>query len=374
MAKIFCKKYILIILLAVLFVAAVVFGAIKIVSIVKGNDLNGKTISVMESGTVLNKYHNGKIIIKSSVETGLVILKNCHDISVVVQSNACLLLDNKTSIKKLSVRSNALVDSLEAFQLKQNGKQLLEQNSKLQISELEIKKGCSPIIKNVEYQTITEVDFGNEVSDDNKKLNITQDTSFEGLGVRLLIENIPSAARSVYVVIVENGVERQIDWFAAKDDSARFYSGVYDYRFLDSGKEYTFRFYYQDSKNNIVGKCQVSAVAARGKELKIDTSTAKITIDEKTGDISWESLPLAEMPEGTQLVYDMVSYGRGQSWNYVGQVVKNPADFDSINIYKDMKIYNPENLYNNKVFISIFYCYETYRWTIMETEQFNVHF
>lgn len=374
MVRFFCKKHIVFFFIALIFISILTFTLVKITSNAKGKDLNGRTIYVEESGTELNKYCNGEIIVNSSFGPGLLILKDCHDISLELNSNVYLLLDNKTSITDLNIKSNAHVDSLEAYMFEQTGKQVNEPGKRPHINKIEIYRGFSPIIKNIDFKTKRANFSGNKLDNDNKKLKIAQDTSFEGLGVRLLIENVPATATNVYIVLVENGVERQIDWFAAKDDRSRFYSGFYDYRFLDAGENYTFRFYYQDDTNKIVEKSQVNAVPLKGKSVKFDKSTAKIKIDEKNGVISWDSLPISEMPEGTQLVYNMISYGKNQSWNFVGQCVISPADFDSINIYNDMRIYEPQNIYDNKVFLSIFFCYESYRWPILDSVQFNVHF
>lgn len=374
MAGFFCKKHIAIFLVALMLISASIFSLVKITSGIKGVDLYRQTLYLEKSDTELKKYHNGKIVVKSSFGPELLILKDCHDISLELNSNVYLLLDNKTSITELNIKSNAHVDSLEYFMLKQNRKNIKESEKRPYINTIEIDRGCSPIVKNVDYH-IKRANFtGSKLVNENKKLNITQDTSFEGIGVRFLIENIPDAATALYVVLVENGVEKQIDWFAAKNDKNRFYSGFYDYRFLDAGKNYTFRFYYQGENDQIIEKFQISAVPDKGKSIKFDTSTAKISIDEKTGVISWDSLPIAEMPKGTQLVYDMISYGKNQSWNFVGQCVISPADFDSINIYDDLRIYEPQNIYDNKVYLSIYFSYESYRWPILESDQFYVHY
>lgn len=374
MAEFFCKKHIAIFLVALMLISASIFSLVKITSGIKGVDLYGQTLYLEKSDTELKKYHNGKIVVKSSFGPELLILKDCHDISLELNSNVYLLLDNKTSITELNIKSNAHVDSLEYFMLEQNSKNIKESEKRPYINAIEIDRGYSPIVKNVDYH-IKRANFtGSKLVNENKKLNITQDTSFEGIGVRFLIENIPDAATALYVVLVENGVEKQIDWFAAKNDKNRFYSGFYDYRFLDAGKKYIFRFYYQGENDQIIEKFQISAVPDKGKSIKFDTSTAKISIDEKTGVISWDSLPIAEMPEGTQLVYDMISYGKNQSWNFVGQCVISPADFDSINIYDDLRIYEPQNIYDNKVYLSIYFSYESYRWPILESDQFYVHY
>lgn len=366
-------KFLIFISVSLILLFAALLISLKLRFQSKGFDLDGKNYHVKESGNVIKNFYNGQIVIDSSVGPGLVILKGCHDISLEVQSNAYLLLDNRTSVKNLIIKSNGLVDSLESFLYEEKGKILMDSERRPKVERIEVYRGFSPVIKNVDYNTKS-INFSGTKTDYEKNLEVTQDTSFEGLGVRLLLENIPSSSQNLSVVLVEKGKEKQVDWFSAKEDRSRFYSGFYDYRFLDAGKKYTFRLYYRDENGNEVGKAQVEVIPSKGRELKFDPSNAKLTIDEKTGIVSWESIPKAEMPEGTLLVYDLISYGANKSWNHVGQFVKSPVSYDSINIYKDMKIYNPENLYNDRAFISVFLSYETYRWIILETGQFDVNF
>ncbi|MCQ2577394.1 MAG: hypothetical protein MJ176_02565 [Treponema sp.] len=374
MTEKFGKKHIVLFLISLFVISVLGFSLVKAISFVKSKDLNGKTLYVDESGIELCNYHNGRIVAKSSVGPGLLILKNCNDISLEINSNVYLLLDKKTSISDLYIKSNALVESLESFMMEQNSKLKIDSENKAFVDTIHIDEGYTPIIKNIDYNISKVNSTGKNQNKDSKKLNITLDDTFEGVGLRFLIENIPNGAKALYVVLVENGIERQIDWFSAKDDKNRFYSGFYDYRFLDAGKKYTFRFYYQGEKDRILEKFQISAVPNKGKSIKLDTSTAKIRINEKNGVISWESIPIAEMPEGTVLIYDMISYGKNQSWNFVGQGFISPANFDSINIYDEVRIYEPQNIYDNKVYLSVYFKYESYRWPILESEQFNVHF
>lgn len=378
MTRFSCKK-IFVFLSIVLFLSAAVFFAVKLFRYIsKGYDLKGVTYLIEDSGTKIKNCYNGDFVIKESVGAGVVIFENCQDISVKVESSAYLLLDSLTSVNVLHVQSNARIDSLESFLLEQNNsitdKTSIETKANPKVSLLEIENGFSPVIKNVDYTMKGRVAGSKKTDSVKKPLFITQDTSYEGVGVRFKITNIPADAVALYVVLVQDGVEKNIDWFSANSDRNRFYSGIYDYRYLDAGKEYTFRFYYQDEKSNVVNKFQVNGTPEKGNELKFDSSRSKLNINEKTGVLTWELPPEASMPEGSEIVYDMISMGQGNSWNFIGQLARKPARFNPVNIYEDIKLSNPENIHENKVYFTVYFRYETYRWPILDTEQFNVHY
>ena len=112
-----------------LFAAGILFDDLSVTDSVKNLNLGGHSVIVEKSGVILEKCNNGEIFISSNVGPGMIILKNCNDVSVTLESGVNLLLDKKTKIRSLYIKNNDSVNSLESFQaelknIKNNSKEL----------------------------------------------------------------------------------------------------------------------------------------------------------------------------------------------------------------------------------------------------------
>jgi len=346
-------------------------GDLKITESAKGVDFGGHTAVIEESGLVLEKCSNGKLTVSSSVGPGLITLKNCRSITVELESDACLLLDSKTELECLIIKSNALVDSLEFFQAQRQNKKI-ELKKKAFVKQICIAKEIEPVLRNFDYESKVEIQTEVTSSAEGEKLSIFQDKSFKGLGVRFVIENIPKEATGLNVFLIDDGEEKAIDWLYSLLDKDRFFNNFYEYKYLESGKEYEFIFLYSKEDETLCRYC-IKATANKGTEIYIEKENVILSVDEKNGRVIWDSRPRAiNLPKNSELVYDIISLDSKNNWHYVGTRSTDFETFDSFNIYRDMKWHFPENVIDNKVFLHVFYRNQSNRWTILVTKEFNL--
>lgn len=219
-------------------------------------------IQVENSGIVFEKCTNGVIVVTSGVGPGMITLKNCKNISVVMECNAYLLLDKNTELESLYVKENAVIDSLENFQAELSKKNTKQKKRPL-VRVLMQEEGLNPVFNEIEIRHKIEIPSEKNTSTDLNKLKITRDESYKGLGVRFIIENRPEAAESLNVILRTNGSEKAIDYISKKNHPDRFYSDTYEYTFLDPNKEYEFVFWYTNNKETII-KYYIKAVTNKG--------------------------------------------------------------------------------------------------------------
>lgn len=353
-----------------LFAESVVFDDFKILNSVKNLDLGGHTAVIEESGVVLEKCSNGEIVISETVGPGLVTLKNCHDISVVLESSACLLLDSKTEVENLYIKSNGLVNSMEVFQAEMKNKKISQKKLPL-IKNVVVEAGVKPGLKNIAFENLSETDDSEMISKP-AKLKITQDISYKGYGVRFILENIPSESDALHVSVNQNGENKEISWLSGIENRDRLFSGFYEYEFLEPGREYEFVFWFT-YKTETLAKYYIKAVPEKGINVNFDKKSAQILIDENSGLIKWNSYPEISLPETAELVYQIISLDKNYNWHSVGHYSTKYDDFGSFNLYENGVWNKPENIIDHKVFLHIFFQYGHDRWpVIVETRQFSV--
>lgn len=353
-----------------LFAADIFYGDTTIKESVKNLNLGGHSVKVADSGIVFEKCTNGEIVVTSEVGPGMITLKNCKNISLVLECNVCLLLDKNTEIESLYIKENAIVKSLEIFQSDLKNKKI-ESKKRPVVKILHQENGTNPIIDNVEVITKVELPSSMDSLKKFRKLKITQDKSYKGLGVRFIIENRPETAESLNVILRTNGNEKAIDYISKQNHPERFYSDIYEYAYLEPDTEYEFIFWYANKKDTII-KYYVKAVTSKGLDISFNKNNAVLKIDEETGTVFWESTPSINLPTGGELVYDIISLDSSYNWNYVGTYSTSFTDFSSYNLYDNSTWHFPKNIIDNKVFIHVFYRYQTNRWTILETPGFEL--
>ena len=354
-----------------LFAAGILFDDLSVTDSVKNLNLGGHSVIVEKSGVILEKCNNGEIFISSNVGPGMIILKNCNDVSVTLESGVNLLLDKKTKIRSLYIKNNVSVNSLESFQAELKNK---KNNSKELpfIENVFLEENLSPVIQNVEVKRMQTVNTGN--SEVSRKLNITQDLSYNGFGVRFLIANFPKEADCLYVMLYENGTEKEIEWISTEKNRDRFFLGYYDYEFLEADKETEFIFWYSKGTETLA-KYYIKAKASKGLKVSFDKSKVALTADGESGLVSWVSVPQdIELPEESQLVYEIISLDSNYNWHFIGNCIKDWDDFSPVNLFEDFDWFNPEKLINNTIFLHVYFANHTFRWQIIkETEQFKIN-
>lgn len=91
--------------------------------------------------------------------------------------------------------------------------------------------------------------------------------------------------------------------------------------------------------------------------------------------MSWVSVSQdIELPEESQLVYEIISLDSNYNWYFIGNCIKDWDDFSPVNLFEDFDWIFPENLINNTIFLHVYFANHTFRWQIIKkSEQFRIN-
>lgn len=348
----------------------------------------------------LANLYNGNIVITENVGAGTVTVRNSSIENMTVESKASVILDEATSIKKLSIKANAKITSTKTLENKysKHKTRTTQNESSLQpvISEVEIEYGLKPLfeggnIGNVTTLPKSEIIISDkseavikkiESPENEKKTYLSSDSEYKGDGIKINIFNRPDNAEYMQIFKTSEGsFLQQIAWFDSNavwdpDQIERFKKDSFTYEYLDAGKEYTFLVNFLKKQgtggNNfsIISSAEIKVIPEKGQEFTFDKENINMKIDSETGIVKWESIPKINTMPGSNIQYTL----NCGDWKYFGHRIRNaekPEAFYPFNIYTEMD-YIDSKLYNGtKVFISVEYRYNGYVWNLYETDPFD---
>lgn len=403
-----CRKIFRILLLFIIFTSCskknVPFSFltedIYITESISNQNLNGHTVYVTKNNIELTNLYNGNITITNNVGAGTVTIRNSSIENMVIESKASVILDEATSIKKLSVKSNAKITSTKTLENKysKHKTKFTQSESSLQpvISEVEIEYGCKPLFEGGNIENVTTLPKSEivisgkseaiikkvEKSVENEKTYLVADSEYNGNGAKIDIYNRPADAE--YMQIYKNSqgsYMQQIAWFDSHatwepEQIERFKKDSFTYEYLDAGKEYTFIVNYlkkqgtSGSNFSIVSSAEIKVVPQKGQAFTFDKENISLKIDTETGIAKWENSPKLNTKSGSIIQYSL----NCGDWKYFGHRIRNAQTseaFSPFDIYKEIDYIDSKLYDGTKAYISVEYKYDGFVWNLYTSDIFD---
>lgn len=363
-------------------------------------NLNGHTVYITKNNVELVNLYNGNIIVTNKVGAGTVIIRNSSIENMIIESKASVILDEATSIKKLSVKANAKFTSTKTLENKYSKykSKSSQSDTSLQpvICEVEIEYGCKPLFEGGNIENVTTLPKSEivisdkseavikqvEKSAEKEKLILVSDSEYQGNGAKIDIYNRPSEAEYMQIYkTTEGSYLQQIAWFDSNatwepKQIERFKKDSFTYEYLDAGKEYTFIVNYlkkqgtSGSNFSIISSAEIKVVPEKGQAFTFDKENISLKVDMETGIAKWENSPKLNTKPGSIIQYSL-NWG---DWKYFGHRIRNAESseaFSAFDIYKEMDYIDSKLYDGTKAFISVEYKYDGFVWNLYTSDIFD---